>query len=254
MDKVNKIINQMFNLKIESSQPINCATNLALSKSKFDLSHLNQDTQYVYGPIQDDEALFLYSIIKVLRPKSVVECGMYQGYSTQNILSALDSNAKLYTFDIQLINRKAIAFNDIRFKFIKKSQADFDTNDVDNKLIDLVYLDDGHIFDVNVKFWEKILPSLTYNAVVIMHDTGLHINDEEKYAKNCVCEFNNSYCGWAHCIDDRHFINWVIDKYPEWSVINFHSFNIYRHGLTILQRKFKLEVKNADRNKCKLMQ
>jgi predicted O-methyltransferase YrrM len=46
------------------------------SKSKYDLSHLTQDeAQISMGPIQDDEALLLYALVKVIRPKTVVEFG-----------------------------------------------------------------------------------------------------------------------------------------------------------------------------------
>lgn len=225
----------------------------ATFNSKYDLKHLDQTTQYVYGPIQDDEALFVYSVIRVLRPKLAIECGMGHGYSTKNLLSALEPDAKLYTFDIEILNKKASVFNDSRFKFIKKSQAEFDPNDVGNEKIDLVYMDDGHYFDVNVKFWKRILPYLKPNAVFISHDTGLHLDEIEEYTQNrdCVCEFNR--CGWSHCPPERKFINWIIDNYPEWNVINMHSLNIYRHGLTILQKGYKLEMQSTDRSKCKLI-
>lgn len=58
---------------------------------KYDLSHLTQDdNQHVWGPIQDDEALFLYSIIRASRLKRIFEIGGLSGYSAQNFLNAVN--------------------------------------------------------------------------------------------------------------------------------------------------------------------
>jgi predicted O-methyltransferase YrrM len=169
-------------------------------KFKYDLSHLNQNTLIVSGPIQDDEALVLYGLIKTIRPKAIIECGMGHGYSTVNILKALDEDARLFTFDIEIKNKNSPAFNDKRFKFITKSQSKFEQSDIENKVIDFVYLDNGHYFDVNVEFWKKVIGSMSENAIMVIHDTGLHIIDDdgkpiEESSK--VCDFKN-LCGKAH--------------------------------------------------------
>ncbi len=47
-----------------------------LDKNKYDLDHLIQtNKQDVIGPIQDDEALLLYSIVKGMRLNRVLEIG-----------------------------------------------------------------------------------------------------------------------------------------------------------------------------------
>ena len=57
---------------------------------KYDLSHLSQpENQNVSGPIQDDEALFLYSIIRGCRLERILEIGGLSGYSAKNFLQAL---------------------------------------------------------------------------------------------------------------------------------------------------------------------
>ena len=58
---------------------------------KYDLNHLTQeDNQIVVGPIQDDEALFLYSLIRVKRIKCVLEIGGLNGYSSINFIKAME--------------------------------------------------------------------------------------------------------------------------------------------------------------------
>ena len=104
--------------------------------SKYDLKHLIQETQYVGGPIQDDEALLLFGLIKILRPKTGIELGFYEGFSSYNFLKALDEDAKLYSYD----NDLKTPHNDKRFKFYQKSQTEFSFSDVDNQKIDFVFL------------------------------------------------------------------------------------------------------------------
>lgn len=240
---------------IRSSTEIKGRTTASLptkqAVQKYDFSHLIQQSEKVWGPIQDDEALLLFSVVKVIRPKILVECGMLTGYSTVNFLKALDSNAKLFTYDIIMHNKNSPAFLDKRFNFILKSQALFSPADINNEKIDFVYLDNGHYFDVNVEFWKKVNEFIKPNGLMAIHDTGLHNEEIHPDEKNmpCVCEFEN-LCGVEHVPAERQFVNWLIDNYPEWEVINFHSFNFYRHGLTFLQKKYKFSRQPELRNKC----
>ncbi len=70
-------------------------------QSKYDLQHLNNpDDPYVAGPVQDDEALVLFSLVKGIRPKVIVEFGFYEGDSANNFLMAMDRDAELHSYDI----------------------------------------------------------------------------------------------------------------------------------------------------------
>lgn len=223
-----------------------------VDNKKYDLDHLTQRDEYVYGPIQDDEALFLYGLIKSIRPRVVVEAGMGHGHSSTNILKALDADSLLFTYDIVVFNKSAHAFHDSRFKLVNKSQSRFEHSDIDFKRVDLAYLDNGHYLNVEKEFWQRILPVLAPDAIVAIHDTGLHVNAQlahELDTCECVCEFER-VCGFMHCPPERLFVNWIIEKYPEWSVMHIHSFNVYRHGLTILQRKRPLETKPKAKKYC----
>jgi predicted O-methyltransferase YrrM len=211
--------------------------------SKYNLSHLTQETQIIYGPIQDDEALLLFGLVKALRPKTVLEFGYSSGFSALNFLKALDEDAKLFSYDIN----PAIPHNDKRFKFFRKSQTEFVFSDVENRKIDLAFFDDGHIFKVNKYAFEQIKNYFAPNAIIVVHDTGLHIsNVSTERLQICVCDFEN-YCGVAHQYEERGFINWIETSYPEWDAIHLHSINIFRHGLTILQKKYSLSMTESDR-------
>ena len=67
----------------------------------YDLSHLTQDeSQYVFGPIQDDEALLLYALIRVMKLQTVVEIGGMSGYSALNFCKAVGNEGKVVSIDI----------------------------------------------------------------------------------------------------------------------------------------------------------
>jgi predicted O-methyltransferase YrrM len=164
-------------------------TAVQRASHKYDLSHLNQKSAIVWGPQQDDEALFIYSIVKVMRPKIVVEAGMSTGYSTVNLLSALDNDSRLFTYDILKNNPSSKAFKDTRFRFLLKSQTEFEHEDIDNLIIDLAILDSSHVFEDETEFWRKLVNYLSINAIVIIHDTGLHNKNFNKNKFYCTCDF-----------------------------------------------------------------
>ena len=66
-------------------------------KNGFGIGHLvlmrEEDAN---GPIQRDEALFLFAIIRVVRPKNIVEFGFHGGRSAFNFLCALSNGGGIY--------------------------------------------------------------------------------------------------------------------------------------------------------------
>lgn len=65
-----------------------------------DVAHLALYPEGTIGPVQRDEALMLHGLIRVIRPRTVVEIGFLRGDSAFNFLLALDDESRLYSFDI----------------------------------------------------------------------------------------------------------------------------------------------------------
>ncbi len=92
---------------VSAARP-NAQTNGAKIMVAYDLSHLTgRDDQLVNGEIQDDEALFLYAIIRGMRLKRVLEVGGLNGYSATNFVKAVEEDGMVYTIDINEISRVA---------------------------------------------------------------------------------------------------------------------------------------------------
>ena len=86
--------------------------------------------------------MFLFSLVRVLRPKVVVEFGFHWGHSSFNFLAALDEDAHLYSFDIaESSNRIAKNYFSHRknFTFHFKSQTDVAPGDFQHLPIDLIF-------------------------------------------------------------------------------------------------------------------
>lgn len=203
--------------------------------TKYDLSHLIQPlNQDVLGPIQDDEALLLYALCKVMQIRTVVELGTQNGYSANNFLRAiLPHGGHIISIDVNDFPARAEGFT-----FIKKNVSGVSVEDIPWE-IDLVFFD-THDGISQVRFYERMVEGnkITDNTILVIHDTGLHpidIGGARKVGK-----------GYAHQPVERQFVNWLIDR--GWMPLHTHTeldrhseVLPYRHGLTILNKKKYLE-------------
>ena len=84
--------------QVESS---NLSLGLFVLRNNCSLGHLRHFVEYVTGPIQRDEALFIYSLVKTVDPKIIVEFEFYQGHSAFEFFKKPSlSMLRLYSYDI----------------------------------------------------------------------------------------------------------------------------------------------------------
>ena len=203
----------------------------------YNLSHLTQDSQQnVLGPIQDDEALFLYGFIKTTLIRNVVELGCQGGYSAKNFLAAVGEKGKVLSIDICPMHKLA----DNHFTLLKNAKY-ITENDIPFEEIQLAFYD-CHDFDATVSFHYNMLncKKITDNTTIVLHDTGLHHKP--------VCGGEQKNGGWAHQVVERQISNLLVKE--GWSAIHAHARNsefvdgqplAFRHGITILQKNIILD-------------
>ena len=227
----------------------------ALRKELPDLAHLARHAETAWGPVQRDEALLLHAMVRVLRPSTVVEIGFLRGDSALNFLCALDADARLYSFDIdpasESVARERFR-HDSRFVFRRRSQADLTAEDMDGRRPDLVFLDAAHDFELNRTTFSRLLPIMSPNAILAVHDTGTVPRRfvEPGAIPSPLAVVGNWWrehpdIGWIGDErevepDERAFVNWVLEKHPDFSQIHLHSTRTFRYGLTLLQRSTAL--------------
>lgn len=218
---------------------------------KYDLSHLTQsEDQNVGGPVQDDENLFLYSIIRGCRLSRILEIGGLDGYSAKNFLQAMDYNRSetdkdnymLYTCDLFDVPNQGP-----HHKVIVKNGVDLTPDDVDNKPLDMVFFDCHDMIQMVIYSVLCSKQIITDNTILALHDTNLHyppFQHRKHYAPyDPIGEYVPSEGGFAHQPVERHMTNIFKDMgYDIFSIgtdASKHSAEFpVRHGMTIC-RKFK---------------
>jgi len=215
-----------------------------LRKELPDLAHLTFFSEIADGPVQRDEALLLHGLIRVVRPRTIVEVGFLRGRSALNFLSALDEDGRLYSFDIdpacEARAREAFG-SDPRFTFRTRSQADLAPEDIDGRLANFVFLDASHDLALNRATFERLVPLMAPDAILAIHDTGT-IPRELLPARHWWLETTAGWIGNEREVepDERAFVNWLLEDHPEFSQIHLHSGRTLRCGLTFVQRRVSL--------------
>ncbi|MAT71870.1 MAG: hypothetical protein CMJ58_20395 [Planctomycetaceae bacterium] len=227
----------------------NWAFNLVPSRRVGAMHLAVYDQEKSMGPLQRDEALLLLAVARTIAPRTVVEFGFFHGHSAFNFMQALDDDALLVSFDVSDVSarhaRRAFGSKP-NFRFLHKSQTDFTTADVDDRPVDLVFFDAAHDLELNQATWRALLPALTPEAIIAIHDTGLW---SREHFLPLHAEFAAQHPdAWldeqrfAHQPGERAFVNWVQSEYPEFAAMHFHTTRRLRHGLTLLQRQQVLTV------------
>ena len=137
---------------------------------KYNLNHLQQEEhQMVCGPIQDDEALFLYSIVKAMRMKRILEVGGLHGYSAQNFLASMTEGV-LYTVDLNKVPKLSSNHIVIQKDANKVDHLDFAQGDP----LDLVFFDCHNMSQIGLH--DRLVKSgiVDSKTIIALHDTNVH--------------------------------------------------------------------------------
>jgi hypothetical protein len=195
----------------------------------YNLDHLTQPPhQEVWGPIQDDEALFLFSLIRTMCLKRILEIGGLAGYSAMNFVKAAGADAIVYTVDLNPVHQ--IAPNHVT---IQKNAALLTALDVENRPLDLVFFD-CHLFGVQMTAFRTLRSAgmITDDTVLAWHDTNLHPH------KFFASDMPHVPGGWAHQPDERQMVNEIrrlgYDVISLDTKAHMHGPHLpFRHGVSI---------------------
>jgi hypothetical protein len=206
---------------------------------KYDLGHLSQPGhQRVVGPIQDDEALLLYALVRVMRMRRVLEVGGLAGYSARNFLQAMDGDdgVTMYTVDLSPVP----SISPWHYT-IQRDCGSLQPADVHNLPLDLVFFD-AHVVAPQLQLLARLesFGLVHANTVLALHDTDLHI---EPVRQNPPVRDTDGQVGFVHQAAEREMVNRL--RRQGWDALCFHMplercderLGV-RHGLTLM-RKFQ---------------
>lgn len=215
--------------------------------------HFNLFQTYAHGPIQRDEAMFLYSLVKMIRPETIVEFGLQFGLSAYNFVLAKDNFCHYYGFDIEewcIQKCWKLCQNQPNTRFTKLNCLDFNSRHIDERKIDLVFFDCAHHVEINKSTIANILPCMSDDGIFIIHDTGIFSTESRQYFPieyrdnfpQMWHRWSNSHKDEFVLVEERHTANWFKENYPNYEQIHFHSKIFFRCGMTFFQKKKILSV------------
>lgn len=203
---------------------------------QYQLDHLTQEpSQEVLGPIQDDEALFLYALIRCMLLRRVLEVGGGTGYSARNFCRAVGPRGLVVTVNdapLEPVATNHVVLVGVGANTISESFGP----------LDLVFFD-CHNFDFQMQFLRNLqaVGGVTEATLLALHDTNLHP------AKVVSWSCRQVDGGFVHQPAERRMVNWLRDEGYE--ALNVHTVRDrhdaslpYRHGLTILSKNRMLPV------------
>ena len=205
---------------------------------QYDLSHLRQpEDQDVWGPVQDDEALLLYAVVRGMRLNRVLEVGGLAGYSATNFLMAMcrsGPDSVMYTVDVQPCVKQSD-----NHRVIVKDVRELDARDLDDAPLDLVFYDCHCMVQMDAHVRLERLGLITDRTVIALHDTNLHYPPYGRPGVGVVVDAETG--GRAHQIVERHMVNqfksmgydaFCLHTTPERHTSDFPI----RHGITLMQK------------------
>ncbi len=231
----------------------NLAYRVSKPARKMQIGHfVSMQEEDAFGPMQREEALLLFAVVRVTRPRTLIEFGFSGGRSAFNFLQAMPPESRLYSYDTNDGSAriaKEYFTRDPRFRFLHKSQTEFNAGDIQSAPVDFVLFDGAHNLELNMQAFERIRPALSPGAIVAVHDTGLWARAHITATQQKVIELWGG--SWIEPDlfqantpkEEREFVNWVKSAHPEWQAMHFHSVNCLRYGITMLQRGSLLQIK-----------
>lgn len=199
----------------------------------YNLDHLTQpDNQDVGGPIQDDEALFLFALVRAMRLRRILEVGGLDAYSARNFLAAMGPDGVLYTVDLEPV--PSLAPN---HRTITKDVGALTASDLDGCRFDMIFFD-AHAYVPQLDLLMRLRNAgmVSDETVLALHDTNLHPT------KTCTWAYPVEE-GWVHQDVERRMVNDLrrmgYEGFALHTNLAAHGEALpFRHGVTIM-RKFR---------------
>ena len=153
---------------------------------------------FTYNLMTEEERKFLNGIVRKSKPKKILELGVCHGGSSVVLLNAIKDNkdAIVYSIDYTthcyndkdkkvgwVVDHYAADLTDKWRLYTNGLASDFLDEiggDIDMCLIDTVHVNPGELLD-----YLMVLPFLKKNAIIVLHDISLHINNIYQMT-NCI--------------------------------------------------------------------
>lgn len=150
------------------------------------------------GAIGENEGKILYTIVRTLRPRVVLEIGTFQGCSTYHIARALQKNGsgKVYTVDID----PRIHIPEDLQPFISSHRHDALTWECPEP-IDFLYEDGAHTAGFTKQIIERFKSQVNPGGIIVCHDYNLCGEVQRDFVElygDAIHAFSVNLCGLGY--------------------------------------------------------
>ena len=193
--------------KIDSDNESIQINNITFESIDLNILKLIENKIKYLTELSKGEKSFINGLIRKIKPKKIVEIGVFRGGSSAIILNAIRDikDAKLFSIDKSVYcyhGRKKKSGYLIQEKFpelmkkwtlytggITSEFIETIGDDIDLAFIDTVHYTPGEMLD-----WLMILPFLKNGAVVILHDVFIHYTGKKVSKRKSITSNNQLLC------------------------------------------------------------
>ena len=194
------------------------------------LKWLEEYSEAALGPIQQEEALFLFGLCRVVRPQRVLEFGSGLGASTRVWLEA--GVPEVWTVDVSISDPvRQLAERWPNLKIIEGNMAKVELPKLS---LDLVFFDGAHDFKINRAAWEGVKGLIVSGGVIAVHDTGQWAREHMGQAHQHIDVAGTD--PYAHRPEERRYAV-SLDSGGD-DRLDFHSLRTLRHGISLFQYQY----------------
>lgn len=196
-----------------------------VKKEDFNMDYMVNATMHGTGD-SDAHIMTLFSLALSLKPRSIIELGVRDGFTTVPLLLAAKKlGVQLHSVDINQPRFEVPDNLKPNWSFYKSDAIAF-LNGLDkNNTIDFIYIDDWHAYEHVAEELRIIKPLVTSSSVILLHDL-MYGNWEPKYRSD-VTVAQGQWAGGGPCRAVQE-----LDK-DYWEFVTIPCCN----GLTILRDK-----------------
>lgn len=212
---------------------------------KYELSHLvQQESQSVGGPVQDDEALLLFAVARGMRMRAVLEVGGLSGFSALNFCRALAPEAKGFVVTIDINPVRKVADN---HETVQKEAGKVGAEDIKPLFgkyslpprFDIIFFD-AHVYEEQMRLLHNLRQAELADdeTIIALHDTCPHPMATHLDAKPVPLPKGGE--GYINCPQEVRMIDDLLKE-------GYHAFHLhprreylggafpFRHGITLMQ-------------------
>lgn len=201
------------------------------------LDFLDTYNDYTLGPIQAEEALFLYGLCRMVRPQRLIEFGSLIGQSLRVWVNA--EVPEIHCVDVRISKQVQRIAGDNQHLRIHLYEQDM-KQPLPLSEIDFIFVDASHVMEDNIQVVKNYIDVLRPGGMIAFHDTG-HWAQKDVTTERW--GFINSFDGhwdtnlnaWVHHPGEKATVKWVSEN-TDLQRLDFWTTETGRYGVTIFQK------------------